>query len=1169
MKSKMRVLKKAVAVLLAAILVFPAASLTTFAVGSTFTVTDGELMAINYDSLTDEEIDIILSDYVDADSYTYTVMSEDAASVTVDAASGKITAGAVVVDGRTWIPVSAVAVYEGGSEDVELVKRASEDVYDGVVSYDGNDFTVEVSYTTKIAVDADKQAKLLNGPYYLAAAYNNLETIEAKKSLYHKLYTHRNYLKNLIDGGLQNTVLITKQSVLDAINALLEMISEKDRNVYIEYLLCHDPAANEDENSDYDYSDAKSKVRYLFTNGAIKDEAIAIYNYAYTIYNDDNVSSALESSKNTKVKNAVNKTIMTDFADLIDQTADLATDDWAILDSAKNPLKSDLTLEDYQALDDLALLAGDAEYHDDEIKAELSVEPVVISKIVKRHDVTVNVDAEIISNSTVDSDTATALATHSIAFKVADGASGSAVLSAITESGIENAALADWKCVNTGKYERTVDTIPGTLTDDLIYNISYAPKAYSVAYNIDTDLPVSVPYGYNMTLPKHDGNNLVYDYYTSDGTHYFQNDIITITDNTDITVVESKPWTTLNKAKITAEVYADVLNEDEAAVLRSAAVNSDDVYIRTPDSNDDIVLVTPGGANSYTVAAQDYASGITGLTWTPVKGNVIKNDAVVLTFDITNGSGTFTCADFDSVKVNYALDVSGILISKAEALAALNVPKTLADEAKDQLDNIAVLTDLYDNLGEFGETTLQKIKVGVKGSDMSQEAVDAVMDMLDYCVNPDTNNLYIYEYLTDYLSDELAYYYRDGNYKNMDEQVKLFNSNISTIYNDEGFIPLLETLEIYEEYYDKITTVVNDLSSIELNGPNALIDTTSSSLSSLVESITDLIDNTHAFNTADRDLIITADVVVGMAEITDNPAVFVSLSLSDRMAINFKVPKAQFKNGTLSDPHIEVDFNNEHYDLGDPVESGKYYVFSLTDISPDLVDKTATATLKATKDGNEYSKEVSYSVAQYCDTQCSDSTTGNTNLKNLCYQMLAYGEAAQNYVNGTSTVDLQAYEGSVSYVAPTPDTGYVVSENRFTGEIAAPDVKWKGVGLRLEDSISVRVRFEASSIEGLTINYKVGDGKIQTVAASDFVSAGDNVYTAYLDGINPAQMREKIEVTVMNGTQAVSKTLNYSIATYVANMNSNPDSAESLKALVRAIMSYGDAAAAYVADPQG
>lgn len=886
MRVKTALLKKTLALLLALILIFPSAGFTVFATGEgqPVTVTDGDLVADNYDCLTDGEKNILKSGLVRGNTYTYHAPDESDGIVTIDADNKTVTAKTVTKDGFAWYPVSAVLKYNGGEEIVKPTFNGSADAYEGNFEYEGNVYNVDVEYAMSIATASDLQAVLLNGPYYFVRGLEDVYILDDNYFYFDSLSSNQNTLDSLIDGSLPLGVRLTTQETIDAINSLADQVDKNDG--------CYDILVMLDE-----YEESESPAQYLFEHGAeLKAKAVETYGYIYTIYVDEGITSLINlmgtsSSTGRNLVRAKNT-----LKNVLEGTEEAVNDDWAILESSNNPFKSGLTSNDYKTLDSLAEDAEDAEYHDDDIKNELYVESVTVSSDINQHNVTVSVTAEIIADDSTDSVVTVSLESHSVTLQIKDGASPDAVLAAIAESGIEAQALEAWKSVNSENFTRTATELTTPLTEDISYTVAYSPKQYGVTYGFTTDLPAFVPYGYNMTLPRHDGDELVYDYYTADGTRYLQGSVIRITENTNLTRTEGKPWTVLNKAQIIAEVYADDLTDAEEEILRSSAIVSDEVLIRKPANDDGIVTVSVNG-NSIEITANDYPSGLSNLKWIPAKGNAISgNGEVASEFGFSDNKAVVSGDDVIGITVIYELAINDTVISDAELLSALNLPKTLVEEAKEQKSNLEALNEHYEELGQFDRTTLNQIRIGVNGSDMTEGARTAVVTILDNCVNPLTERLYLYEYLTEYRAAGMTYYYQNGNSEKFSYQVKVLNENLSTIYNDEGFFPLLDDSG-KAEYYDDIGQIIASLSSVKLSAPDAAVNTGSAALSDLLASVNGMSDNTHTFDTADRDLILETALTVAAPE-KSVMTVTVSVQNSGGVTVNTKTGTVIFSSST-------------------------------------------------------------------------------------------------------------------------------------------------------------------------------------------------------------------------------------------------------------------------------
>ncbi len=810
------------------------------------TVSEAELVADNYESLSSGEKALLKSGYLASRTLTYPVPSGSEGLVSVNPGTRKITAAPYEKDGYVWNPVYASVVH---GEEKDLVKLTDGE---GTFSYEGAAYTIEVIYELHIAVDQATQEKLLNDPYLVARLLENGEELSRYESDFGAISNNVDALVSLTDGSLPYGTRITTETTVNAINDMAAQAEANDGFLDIENMLI-------------DYGYAESKLAYLIEHGSeLKAEAAKIYEQIGYIYNDQGIATILEllsDGNSTKKKVRV---VLRSLNTLLSNLEPTVEDDWAMLTS--NPLKDDLSAEDYVSLDALAE-AANASLHEEELKEKLLADSTTISVNVNQHTVTVVVSAAVIKRSSVDNATPVALENHTAEIRLADGMSAEDVLAAIAASGLEQNALNAWGEISEDNYDRAEDEIAGELVSDITFRIRYTPKAYDISYGFETALPASVPYGYNLTLPLHEGNELVYDYKVN-GESYLQGEIVRITGATEITRTEGKPWNVQTVAKLVALSYSDQLTPEEAAVLNAVALRSDYILLRTPSNDDELVsisIVNEDGGDSvnattkkYMVAAQNYASGLAGLSWQAVSGKAIDGTgAVKAEFTFNSGLATFTSESFEKVDVVYKLVLDGV-VDDQKVLDTLNLPGILAEQAAEQKENMEILNGLYSKLGQLTRATLNQIKFGVGGSDMSEEAKAAVEAVLHGCVDDNEAKLYLYIYLTEYRKSGLTYYYQDNNYLRIRNQVEILNANLSTIYNDPEFLPLLQDIE-YEEYYERIADIISDLSRVTLSDPHEAINTASPSLAELVSAI-EQINEPRTFMQANEELVLTKTI---------------------------------------------------------------------------------------------------------------------------------------------------------------------------------------------------------------------------------------------------------------------------------------------------------------------
>ena len=320
-------------------------------------------------------------------------------------------------------------------------------------------------------------------------------------------------------------------------------------------------------------------------------------------------------------------------------------------------------------------------------------------------------------------------------------------------------------------------------------------------------------------------------------------------------------------------------------------------------------------------------------------------------------------------------------------------------------------------------------------------------------------------------------------------------------------------------------------------------------------------------------LLLVVVMLLGMipgAVFAATPEIKVSLTLTDSIAINFKVAaddmdaaafeRMEFYNGeTLLDTVTELP----------AVDGNGMYVFSYTDIAPHMMGYTVTAKLYA----GDLNLEQDASVLAYCSAILNNAATYGEKLSVLAMELLDYGAATQKYyaaVEGTAVADTDLVNYGIAEAYPDiyalcNNEALTYSSVKSVGsELETPAVVWTGIGLYLHDAISIRYKFTAQSVEGLTMMAISGEN---SWAVTDFYSAGDGVWYAYFDGLNPARMRDTV-VAIMYDSQneMVSNILSYSIESYVTNISAATTN-ETLKTLVQEMLRYGDACADWAQTP--
>ena len=285
-----------------------------------------------------------------------------------------------------------------------------------------------------------------------------------------------------------------------------------------------------------------------------------------------------------------------------------------------------------------------------------------------------------------------------------------------------------------------------------------------------------------------------------------------------------------------------------------------------------------------------------------------------------------------------------------------------------------------------------------------------------------------------------------------------------------------------------------------------------------------------------------------------------SLMLQHDLTINYFVDANLFVEDAYVNPYVTFVVGNATETVTEYTVRDGMYVFACRHLSPSQMGDTMTATLYGELDGQLYSYAMEYGVSKYCYSMLAQ--TEDAKLRTLLVDLLNYGAAAQTYTwykdktlcNANLTAEQLAWGTSaVPAVSSVTNTKYAVTENK--------KVSWKAASLVLQNSVTMRFRFGAQSIENLSVKISAA-GSEWTLTQISAAAGLEGQYYVDFTGLTARQMRENVYVTVYEGDTAVSNTLLYSVESYAAAKQNDADA--DLVALLVAMIRYGDSAAAYL-----
>ena len=582
------------------------------------------------------------------------------------------------------------------------------------------------------------------------------------------------------------------------------------------------------------------------------DALASLENAIRTVYSEGDAAVAEAEAKAAEAKQVI------DFLpSVVSAVRTINRQSWDFI--GKDLVKDSITVDEYKALDKAVIAAYDSgeeiDLHDDvELLDELFATSTVISALVDQYSVYVGVKANVVGKNTVDTASTVALDVFSTNFPMDKNTAAADILAAIDANGIEAAALNAWDSyynVGAANYNRVVvitnasgETVElGDLTGDIHYTITYVPKTYTIDRSWDTD--VVVPYGYNWRLPRPAELSKSYEY-KIDGVSHRENTIVRIVKDIQVTREEGKAI----EAKTLSEVIASSLvpgislSAKEKAVLNSGALLVDTLFFRTPDSNDKLTAVTADG-EGYKLTAQSMHAGLLNseAAWVPVSAYPVLVNGTGAEFSLVEeGDGVYTayfeCDElFTSVQVVYQLQIAGLdatLVSNLVNLADTLVKDTALQKAA--LDKLCNENNFYNNLGRVNSTLLGTVTSTVE---LTPTAKAALKEMTGLAMNPTTGNTFLYDYLTQYMSENggLAYYYKGQNAANIQKQIDLVNKNLPIIWNDPPVQEYLVKMGMESEGA-RVETVLDQLKATNLKPVNALVNTNSAFIDNLLAIVT-------------------------------------------------------------------------------------------------------------------------------------------------------------------------------------------------------------------------------------------------------------------------------------------------------------------------------------------
>ena len=824
MNHGMKFSKRCLALLMAAILIatnFSGLAPTARAAEDhSVTVSVGQIVANNY-TLTDAEKALLESGLLTGGTFTYTAPT-DSSLIRIDSDEKTITVATYTdAQGNVWVPTAA-AIYVGETkkEDVTLTNGV------GNYTYGENAFSVKVSYTLTTEIDVTLQETLLGAPAALKQGIVNLDAVSAQSGNLYILEQAMPELVNLANNGVDAgfTTVYLSDECAAAVMALNDQMNANGGKLNLSVMI------EELENA--------SKIQYLVENGTAMQAEVADMVEKTTLISTalttiaDNIDWLVPEYVSQETADQI-KTLAAVTKNLADGMAAVNEDPWYAANHHDELLADGLTALEYSTLD---TLVADLESTTalPTIRNPLTVATANVSLNMSMFDVTVKVELRVVNanNEIVTFDT------KQVVLTLSEGATADEIVAAVAANGIEDSALAAWAGVYLAEhYEVSASALPGELTADTTYTITYSPKYYTVSFGYAESQ--SLPYGYQLELPRHEDPAQAYDY-TVNGAYYVQGAIYTVVGDTTVTREAGKAYTPGQLLAIIANNYG---NDKVDAILKSGALFGDEaVNVRYPDAADSSLLGLADGI----LSAPNYDASYENLVWVPY-----SYGATGVEYLFNGNTASFTDK---AAKVIYRLALTNY--SSAEVKAWLDLAITLSSEAEGQISALDRLSAYTETMGQLDKTKLGALNGVIDVTDLHTDPVKneelkayfkgIVSSIIGECL--DGNQLRIYNMLLEYQAEGLIYYYQNS--AAFQQELATVSGYLNGMLADEEKIAALTVLVTaagYPEYAEKIQNIGSALATLEaeLTAPNAAIDLTSDKLNDLVDAL--LLDQVAAY----------------------------------------------------------------------------------------------------------------------------------------------------------------------------------------------------------------------------------------------------------------------------------------------------------------------------------
>ncbi|MBE6984291.1 MAG: fibro-slime domain-containing protein [Ruminococcaceae bacterium] len=226
----------------------------------------------------------------------------------------------------------------------------------------------------------------------------------------------------------------------------------------------------------------------------------------------------------------------------------------------------------------------------------------------------------------------------------------------------------------------------------------------------------------------------------------------------------------------------------------------------------------------------------------------------------------------------------------------------------------------------------------------------------------------------------------------------------------------------------------------------------------------------------------------------------------------------------------------------------------------EMGDNFSTTLYAVGEDGTiYYGSTVVKSIKSYLIDKI-DAEASSAELRTMCVDMLKYGAAAQLRLsyNTDNLVTADLTEEQLSYA--TQEIPEAVNYAASAGE---------GASVNTNITVTSRVQLNLSCVYTTATNPNaircvITDSKGNVLAEISATKKDNIMFSAIYENVGAKEMRDVINATFYEGETVISKTISWSVESYVAQVRAKTNVAEDELNMVNAMLTYGDAVAAYM-----